>query len=106
MTDGQILILMLSLGGLTYLIRFSFLGLMAGRTMAGWVMRLLRFAPVSVLPALVAPTVFFSPASGLDFAPQFLAFVVTVTVGILRRSFVAAFLIGVATLFLLGAILR
>ena len=41
----------------TYLIRFSFLGFLGGRTLPPLALRLLRYVPVAVFPALVAPQV-------------------------------------------------
>ena len=38
----------------TYLIRFSFLGFLGGRTLPPLALRLLRYVPVAVFPALVA----------------------------------------------------
>lgn len=54
--DVWIVIVGLGIG--TYLIRFSFLGLIGDRPLPPFVLRLLRYTPVAVLPALVAPQVF------------------------------------------------
>ncbi|MEL7347319.1 MAG: AzlD domain-containing protein [Pseudomonadota bacterium] len=59
MTDLEIAVLIVGLGVATYLIRFSFLGLLAGRQLPPVVMEALSFVPVTVLPALVAPLVLF-----------------------------------------------
>ncbi|MCR8724923.1 AzlD domain-containing protein [Frigidibacter sp. ROC022] len=48
----------------TYLIRFSFLGLIGGRRMPDWLLRHLRYAPHAVLPAMVAPMVLSPVAEG------------------------------------------
>ncbi|PJN94093.1 hypothetical protein CNY89_16575, partial [Amaricoccus sp. HAR-UPW-R2A-40] len=39
----------------TFLIRFSFLGMIGDRALPDWAMRMLRYVPVAVLPGLVAP---------------------------------------------------
>jgi branched-subunit amino acid transport protein len=48
----------------TFLIRFSFLGLIGNRPMSPLVLRLLRFTPVAVLPGMVAPLVLWPAATG------------------------------------------
>jgi branched-subunit amino acid transport protein len=54
----------LVLGLVTYLIRFSFLGLFAGREPPEAVRRALAYVPSAVLPALAAPMVALDPAGG------------------------------------------
>jgi len=51
----------------TFLIRFSFLGIIGDRELPPWVLRLLRFTPVAVIPGLVAPLV-MRPGEPLDLA--------------------------------------
>ncbi|SET77510.1 AzlD domain-containing protein [Oceanicella actignis] len=63
----------LALGLGTFLIRFSFLGLIGGRPMPGWAMRLLRYVPTAVLPALVAPLIAWPAAAGGQIDPARLA---------------------------------
>lgn len=53
----------------TYLIRFSFLGIIGDRPLPPFVLRLLRFTPVAVLPAMVAPLVAWPAATGGVFDP-------------------------------------
>ncbi len=70
---AQIWIVIAILGVATFLIRFSFLGLIGDRNLPTLVMRLLRYTPVAVLPGMVAPLVLwpaanegvFDPARGL-----------------------------------------
>ena len=83
----------------TYAIRFSFLGLLGRRALPLWAMRLLRYTPVAVLPGLVAPMVLWPAASAghADLA-RTLAALVTVALGIVTRSALAAILGGGATL--------
>ena len=47
----------------TFLIRFSFLGLIGDRPMPAFVLRLLRYTPVAVLPGMVAPLVLWPGAT-------------------------------------------
>lgn len=54
LTDAEIwtIIILVAIG--TYLIRFSFIGLIGDREFPQWVLRHLRYTPVAVLPGLVA----------------------------------------------------
>ena len=56
-SDGQIWTIIAMMGVGTYLIRFSFLGLVGNRKLPEWALRHLRYTPVAVLPGLVAPLV-------------------------------------------------
>lgn len=98
-SDLTIWIVILVLGIGTYLIRFSFLGFLGNRSLPPFVLRLLRYTPVAVLPALVAPLVVWPAATGGQPDPARLAAAaVTVAVGILTKSMMAAILAGAATL--------
>lgn len=85
----------------TYLIRFSFLGLIGNRRLPEWVLRHLRYTPVAVMPALVAPLVLFPAATGGTPDPaRLLAAAATVAAGLLARNVLAAILAGGVTLYL------
>jgi branched-subunit amino acid transport protein len=60
---GEIWLVIAVLGIGTYLIRFSFLGLVGDRKMPDWVLRHLRYTPVAVLPGLVTPLVLWPAAT-------------------------------------------
>ena len=106
-STGQIWLIIAALGGGTFLIRFSFLGLIGARKLPDWVLRHLRYTPVAVLPGLVAPLVLWPEATGgsLD-APRLMAACATVLAGLLPRNTLAAIPTGAVTLyaalFLLG----
>lgn len=57
-----LIIALLGLG--TFLIRFSFLGLFGGRELPEWLLRHLRYTPVAIMPAMVAPLVVWPAATG------------------------------------------
>jgi len=84
----------------TYLIRFSFLGLIGDRKMPDWLLRHLRYTPVAVIPGLVAPLVLWPSATdgALD-PPRLLAAGVTLAIGYITRSVLWAILAGGATLY-------
>lgn len=91
-------IVVLGLG--TYLIRFSFLGLLGSRTLPGWLLRALRYTPMAVLPGLVAPAVLWPAATQGEVDPARLtAALVTIAVGVVTRNLLAAIIGGGATLY-------
>ena len=81
-TEIWVIIAVLGVG--TYLIRWSFLGALGDRDLPNWMLRMLRYTPVAVLPALVAPLVVWPAA--------------TVAVGVLTRNLMLAILAGGITL--------
>lgn len=91
-------IVLLGIG--TFVIRFSFLGLIGDRDLPGWLLRLLRYTPVAVLPGLVAPLVLWPRATGGDPDPARLgAALATLLAGLIWRSVLAAILTGFVTLY-------
>ncbi|PXW68642.1 branched-subunit amino acid transport protein [Loktanella sp. PT4BL] len=84
----------------TFLIRFSFLGLIGDRPMPQFVLRLLRYTPVAVLPAMVAPLVLWPTATDGQFDPvRMLAAMATVAVGLWSRNVLWAIFAGALTLY-------
>ena len=69
LTDTQVWIVIALLAVGTFAIRFSFLGLIGDRPLPPVVLRLLRYTPVAVLPALVAPQVLWPAATGGETDP-------------------------------------
>ena len=83
----------------TYLIRFSFLGLIGDRKMPDWVLRHLRYTPVAILPGLVAPLVMWPQATGGEpDALRFAAAAVTVAVAWWWKNMLAGAAAGAVTL--------
>lgn len=64
MTGVETWSMIAGLGVLTYLIRFSFIGLMRGRKFPPVVMTALNHVPAAVLPAMVAPIVMLDRTGG------------------------------------------
>jgi branched-subunit amino acid transport protein len=84
----------------TFVIRFSFLGLIGGRKMPEWVLRHLRYTAVGVLPGLVAPLVIWPQATGGEpDAARMLAALATLAVGLWSRSVLGAMVAGAAMLY-------
>jgi branched-subunit amino acid transport protein len=87
MSGAQVWTVILVLGVGTFLIRFSFLGLIGARPVPTWVARLLRYTPVAVLPGLVAPLVLWPAATGgAPDAARLAAAAATVVVGLWTRN--------------------
>ncbi|MEM9425912.1 MAG: AzlD domain-containing protein [Pseudomonadota bacterium] len=97
--DTTIWVVILVLGLGTYLIRFSFLGLVGNRKMPDWVLRHLRYTPVAILPGLVAPLVMWPEATGGNPDPiRFAAAAVTVGVAWWFKNMLAGAAAGAVTL--------
>jgi branched-subunit amino acid transport protein len=100
-SDAVIWTVILALGLGTYLIRFSFIGLVGDRALPGWASRLLRYVPVAVMPGLVAPLVVWPAATGgAPDAPRMLAAAAAFAIGAWRRSVIGAVVGGMAALYL------
>jgi branched-subunit amino acid transport protein len=99
MSSGTIWLIIVVLGIGSFLIRFSFLGIVGARAYPAWVLRLLRYTPVAVLPALVAPLVAWPEATGGDPEPvRITAAMVTLAAGALSRNLIVAVMAGGGTL--------
>ncbi|OIP83862.1 MAG: hypothetical protein AUK37_06600 [Rhodobacterales bacterium CG2_30_65_12] len=100
LTTSEIWTVIAGLGLGTFLIRFSFLGLVGDRPLPGWLLRLLRYTPVAVLPGLVAPLVLWPQATGGAPDPARLtAAVATVGIGLATRNMLLAIVGGALTLY-------
>ena len=92
------IIILLGLG--TFVIRFSFLGLIGDRKLPPWVLRHLRYTPVAVLPGMVAPLALWPAATGGETDPaRLMAAAATFLIGLLTRNVTAAVLGGAVTLY-------
>lgn len=90
-----------ALGAGTFLLRFSFLGLLGNRPLPAAIRRALRYTAVGVLPGLVAPAVLWPAATGGETDPaRLIAALVTLCVGVAFRSVIGAILTGGAALYL------
>ena len=100
MNSADIWITIIALGLGTFLIRFSFLGLLGGKDLPDWLTRHLRYVPVAVLPGLVAPLVVWPAATGgeADLARS-LAALTALAIGALSRSVLGAIFGGMAVLY-------
>ena len=91
----------IGLGIGSFLLRFSFTGLVGDKTLPDWVLRHLRYTAVAILPGLVAPLVVWPAATGgAPDAPRLIAAAVTIAVGLVTRNVLAAIFAGATALYL------
>ena len=88
----------------TFLIRFSFLGLLGDRKMPDWVMAHLRYTAVAIFPGLVTPLVLWPEVTGGTVDPNRLIAAAAVFLVGLRFNAVFAIVAGMGTLYLLRAL--
>lgn len=101
LSNSEIWIIIAIIGLGTFLIRFSFLGLIGDRPMPDWLLRHLRYTPVAVLPGLVAPMVMWPQATQGTFdLPRVAAALVTVAVGLYSKNVLKALFSGISTLYI------
>lgn len=100
----QVWIIIIAMGIGTYLIRFSFLGLIGNRELPSWLLKMLRFTPVAVLPGVVAPMLLGSGIEGMD-PLRLSAALVTLVVGIVTRNVLYAIIAGLGVFFGFGALI-
>ncbi|MEM6407825.1 MAG: AzlD domain-containing protein [Pseudomonadota bacterium] len=99
-SDFDIWGIIAALGVGTFLIRYSFLGLVGDRDIPEWLLRHLRYTPAAILPGLVAPLVLWPEATGGVPDPSRLAAAfVTVAVAYLFKGTVRAIAAGALTLY-------
>jgi branched-subunit amino acid transport protein len=98
-SDAAFWTLTVLLGLGTFLIRFSFLGILGGRPLPGWLLVHLKYVGAAVLPALVTPLVLWPAATGGETDPARLVAAAAALVAGLRISVVAALIAGMGTLY-------
>lgn len=99
-SDLQIWLIILALGLGTFLIRFSFLGVVGNRDLPPFVLRLLRYTAVAIIPGLVAPLVAWPAATGGQADPaRIIAAAVALGLGVMFRNVLLSIFGGAATLF-------
>jgi len=97
----------IALGVGTFFVRFSLMLIMDKLTVSDAVQRMLRFIPVAVLPALIAPAIFLHREGGdISFAgwERSVAAMVAVIVAYKTKNILATIASGMVTLWSLQAI--
>ncbi len=84
----------------SWLLRFSFLGIIGNKELPEWAKRHLRYTVVAVMPGIIAPLVFMPRATGGVFdLPRFVAAAVTLAIGVWSRNLLIAIGAGAVTLY-------
>ncbi|MCT4683000.1 MAG: AzlD domain-containing protein [Roseicyclus sp.] len=105
-TDAQLWVIILALGVGTFLIRFSFLGVLGNRELPPWLLRHLRYTAVGILPAMVTPLVLWPEATGGTLDPvRMAAAAVGLGVGLWTKNAIWAIVAGMGSFWALGALL-
>jgi branched-subunit amino acid transport protein len=99
-SDTAFWALTVALGIGTFLIRFSFLGILGGRQLPDWALLHLKYVGVAVFPALVTPLVLWPDATGGTLDPARILAALAALVAGLRTSVVGAIVAGMGTLYL------
>lgn len=82
-------IIFLGLG--SFALRFIFLGAIGNRELPEWVLRHLRYTPVAILPAMVAPLVVWPQATGGETDPlRLLVALATLAIGYFTKNTIIA----------------
>ena len=99
-SNATIWAVILALGIGTFALRYSFLGLLAGRDLPEWLRRHLRYTAAGILPAIAAPAVMWPSAThGAFDLPRAAAAFATVAAGLIFRNTLAAMVVGAVTLY-------
>lgn len=99
----EIWLIIAVLGIGTYLIRFSFLGLLGERELAPWLLRHLRYTAVGILPAMVTPLVLWPDGSDGGIDPvRMAAAALALAVGYVTKSPIWAIVSGMGGLWALS----
>lgn len=107
MSQGWLWITFLIIGLLTFGIRLSFIGFLGGARIAPLLQRALRFVPVAVLSALIAPALFFANNTlNLSIGnARLLAGLLAILVAWRTKNVLLTIVVGMACLWILQALL-
>lgn len=101
MSDQTIWIVIFGLGVGTFLIRYSFIGIIGDKELPDWLLQHLRYVPVAVLPGLVAPLIVWPDATQGETDPaRLIAAAVALLIGAIFKSTLGAVFGGMGTLYL------
>lgn len=88
-----------------FALRFLFIGLVGDRPLPPWLLKLLRYTAVSILPALIAPLVIWPASSGGQTDPlKLAAAAITLAAAYVTKNVLIAVMAGAMCLLLLPAI--
>ena len=101
MNDQTVWVVIVALGIGTFLIRFSFIGIIGDKELPEWMLRHLRYVPVAVLPGLVAPLVVWPAATDGNPDPaRLMAAAMALFIGAVFKSTLGAVVGGMGMLYM------
>jgi branched-subunit amino acid transport protein len=103
-SDFDFWLLTIGLGLGTFLIRFSFLGLLGGRTLPDWALLHLKYVGVAVFPAMITPQILWPAATGGVLDPLRMAAAAAAFLAGLRFGVIPAIVVGMGSLWLMQAV--
>ncbi|NKX43058.1 AzlD domain-containing protein [Roseicyclus persicicus] len=105
-THTELWLIILALGVGTFVIRFSFLGILGDRQLPPWLLRHLRYTAVAILPAMVTPLILWPQATGGQMDPvRIAAAAAALGVGLWTKNAIWAIVAGMGSLWGLGWLL-
>jgi branched-subunit amino acid transport protein len=101
MNDQTVWVVIVALGIGTFLIRYSFIGIIGDKELPEWMLRHLRYVPVAVLPGLVAPLVVWPTATDGNPDPaRLMAAAMALFIGAVFKSTLGAVAGGMGMLYM------
>lgn len=97
----QFWIVTILLGVGTFLIRFSFLGLLGDRKLPSWVEQHLKFVGAGVFPAIIVPMLLWPNSKDGQMDPLWIVAACVAMLAGIRAGVIAAILAGMGTLYIL-----
>lgn len=105
-TPAELWFIILALGVGTFVVRFSFLGILGDRQLPPWLLRHLRYTAVAILPAMVTPLILWPQATGGQMDPvRITAAAAALGVGLWTKNAIWAIVAGMGSLWGLGWLL-
>lgn len=101
MNDQTVWVVIVALGLGTFLIRYSFIGIIGDKELPEWMLRHLHYVPVAVLPGLVAPLVVWPAATDGNPDPaRLMAAAMALFIGAVFKSTLGAVIGGMGMLYM------
>lgn len=102
LSSAEIWLVIVGLGLGSFLLRFSFLGIIGNRDLPEWLLRHLRYTAVAVMPGMITPMILFPAATGGQFdLVRMGAAIATIAISLWTRNATLTIFGGAGVLFAL-----